>query len=138
MTSDAGNLSNLRDIVVPDPVPWWPPAPGLALLMVLVLGVVVLVAWRSYRRYQRNAYRRAGLALLPVANSAYDVSVVLKRVALAAFPREEVASLHGEEWISFLNDTCPGQAFTADADLDHLKARAQTWIRHHRSLTTDH
>ena len=26
--NDAGSLQNLNDIVVPEPVAWWPPAPG--------------------------------------------------------------------------------------------------------------
>jgi hypothetical protein len=63
----------------------------------------------------------------------------MKRVALAAFPREQVASLYGEEWAAFLRETCPRGRFpetiTTDAGAEPdaaLVAFAGTWIRHHR------
>jgi len=67
----------------------------------LIAGVAILVyQWRLRR--QENAYRRAGLALLARAETAHEISVILIRVALAAFPREQAASLVGEDWRGFL------------------------------------
>lgn len=133
------SLDNLRDITVPDPPPLWPPAPEVWLL----LGIIVLTAsilfyqWRRARR--RNAYRRTGLLLLADASTVHDVSVVLKRVALAAFPREQVASLYGEEWADFLQQTSSHRKFSiiAQAAPDEAVSRkvrrlAASWIRRHR------
>lgn len=137
---DMLSLADLREIVLP-PVPSpWPPAPGLVVWLALAL-VLAVSAWRAYRyRRRRNAYRRAGLALLAGSASVYEVSVALKRVALAAWPRERVAALHGAGWSRFLNDSCPRCGFAADvwsrpeqvADTV-LRAQAARWIRRHRA-----
>ncbi|UCD51282.1 MAG: DUF4381 domain-containing protein [Phycisphaerales bacterium] len=133
------SLDNLRDIVVPDAPPYWPPAPGVWLLLGVLTAVVLALGGCFYMTWRRNAYRRAGLALLDTARTVHDVSVVLKRVALAVFPREEVASLYGDDWIAFLNRTCSRSRFSAIGAIDsggpatqELTDRAGTWIRHHR------
>lgn len=134
------SLNDLRDIVVPEPPPWWPPAPGVWVVLAVVLVVAMVVFWRLLSAWKRNAYRRAGLTLLDEVNTARDVSVVLKRVALAVFPREQVASLYGPAWVAFLNATCSRSDLsdTGITDLDaqaspELIERAGLWIRHHRA-----
>ncbi len=131
-------LADLHDIVLPPAPPLWPPAPGVWVLLGLTL-VLGFSAWRHYRsRRRRNAYRRAGLAALEGARTARDVSVVLKRVALAAWPREQVASLYGRDWIGFLNAHCRGCGF-AEQDWQApeepadpaLRDKAARWIAHH-------
>ena len=138
MDNEQYKLSNLRDIFIPDPPPLWPPAPGVWVVLGLVVLALLFVSWRVYATRQRNAYRKAGLLLLSNANTTHDVSVVMKRVALAAFPREQVASLHGEEWAAFLRATCPGDQFPGinmtDTDTvpdQALVECAGAWIRHH-------
>ena len=73
--------------------------------------LLITAAWFITQARRRNAYRRAGLTLLQSATTAYEINVVLKRVALAVFPREQVAALHGEDWIQFMRSTCPGELF---------------------------
>ena len=133
------SLDNLRDIVLPEPPALWPPAPEVWLLLVVVVaaGATLLYQWRRQR--QANAYRRAGLELLHRAATLHEISVILKRVALAAFPREQVASLYGEEWAAFLRQTYGRRDFsplvqvTPDTPADNKARRlAATWIRHHR------
>lgn len=139
MDSDQYNLNNLRDIVIPDPPPFWPPAPGVWVALGIVVVMVLLVGWRLHAVRKRNAYRKSGLLLLRSAETAHDVSVVVKRVALAVFPREQVASLYGEGWVAFLHRTCPRSYFaalvTSDASAkadEELVELAGIWIRHHR------
>jgi hypothetical protein len=133
------SLTDLHDIVLPEGPPIWPPAAGFWVLIFLLV-VLLVSAWRQYRSMQRrNAYRQAGLLLLKEAVSVHDVSVILKRVALAAWPREQVASLHGCEWVQFLNSHCRGRRFDEDA-LESAEAADQAlvksaahWIRRHRA-----
>ena len=132
------SLDNLRDIVIPEAPPIWPLAPiasvilGIATLALLIAGWQLILGWRC------NAYRRAGLVLLREVRTGHEVSVVLKRVALAVFPREQVAALYGAAWLAFLNRTCASGHFSDSAMLQtetqaqpELVAWADIWIRRH-------
>lgn len=139
MDENQHSLSNLRDIFIPDAPPFWPPAAGAWVALGLVAAILLLVAWRLHTVRNRYAYRKAGLLLLPGAETVYDVSVVLKRVALAVFPRAQVASLYGDDWAAFLHKTCPRSYFrmlvssdSGAAPGEDLVELASTWIRHHR------
>lgn len=136
------SLDRLRDIVVPEAPPIWPPAPEFWLLLFTLLFAVFIVVFQWRRARRANAYRRAGLALLPGADTVHEISVILKRVALAAFPREQVASLYGDEWLAFLratggrHDFQPLIELAPDTPADRATKRlAATWIRHHRIPT---
>jgi hypothetical protein len=107
----ADPLAALRDIHLPDPVSAWPPALGwwLAAALAAAACVALLLWWRARRR----SPRRAALAELDrlasawgaqrdVASLALGLSALLRRVALARFPREDVAALHGAERLAFL------------------------------------
>jgi hypothetical protein len=43
--NDAGSRQKLNDIVVPAPVPWWPPAPGWYVLLGISLAALVLMGF---------------------------------------------------------------------------------------------
>ena len=140
MDDQTASLQNLHDIVVPEPPPVWPPAPGVWVVLVIVLCVLtaLFLWWRHSRT--RSAYRRVGLTLLKSAETTRDVDVILKRVALAAFPRPLVAPLYGDDWVAFLDRTCSRASFAAVAAADsgaaatpELRRLAGTWIRHHRA-----
>ncbi len=139
--SDPTDLSNLRDIVVPPAVPFWPPAPGwwvVGAACAIAAGFAIAAAVRHWRR---NAYRREALRALETADGR-DISRVLKRAALAAFPREQVASLNGAAWLAFLDRT-GGTAFAGTAllaltyggagDRGAVVAQARRWLLSHRS-----
>ena len=102
--------------------------------------LLITAAWFITQTRRRNAYRRAGLTLLQSATTAYEINVVLKRVALAVFPRERVAALHGKDWIQFMQATCPSEQFAPLSQSDEatlatesIRASARTWIREHQA-----
>jgi hypothetical protein len=115
-------LENLHEIVLPDPVSWMPQTIG----WYAALGVVLLLAgWWVYsrlRRFRTNRYRRFALAEIEVierelrqpekrAKALAAIPVLVKRTALSTFPRAEVASLSGEQWLAFLDKTVGGREF---------------------------
>lgn len=117
-------LAKLHDIHLPAPISWWPLAPGWYLLLGLALLLLGLVMYLM-RRAQRH--KRAKLQALQLlrqfeqeyqneANSqqiAMKVSELLRRVALAYYPRTEVAGLQGDAWLAFLTKTSKGIDFNA-------------------------
>jgi len=148
MNPSASSLDRLHDIVLPPEVPWWPPAPGFWFLCVLILAPVFLFAWRSWRHWRADAYRRAALRELANASSPAMLAAVLRRTALAAFPREMVAVLTGSRWVDWLAAHSPEPVpeavreqlaigiYAAPAgppELTGLADFAGRWIRHHRS-----
>ena len=116
MNADPGSLENLHDLVMPVPVSWWPPAPGwviVSAVLVMVLGWWLI---RAIRHWQSNSYRREALVLLgKIDGSGTELPILIKRVALSAYPRERVASLTGEQWLAFLDQTGHTDAFTTGA-----------------------
>ena len=142
--SDPADLSNLRDIVVPPEVALWPPAPGWWILLAGGIAIATIFAGMIIARYRHNAYRRAALAALDTAEAG-DISTILKRAALAAWPRAEVASLTGADWLAFLDRTARSDvfsrgvgrdlealAFGGTGDTQAVLAAARNWVRRHR------
>lgn len=114
--------------------------------VVVVAAIVLLVRWWIARR-RAGAYRKAALAELAGAGSdAVAIAGIVRRTALAAYPRERVAHLHGEAWLTFLDESYGGRDFRegsgrviasapyapADAGAG-LADAAKEWVRHHRA-----
>jgi Domain of unknown function (DUF4381) len=160
--TDAASLDRLHDIFVPPPVAWWPPAPGWYLLAALVIVLLILFLIRQVMLWHANAYRRAALAELnqlsevsaTAKGAGYklrEASEILKRTALAAGNREDVAGLSGKDWIDWLNAHGGGAVFrgevagileervyqtnVSDVSEDAVRDAMDTirdWIGHHR------
>ena len=116
-------LAALHDIHAPPPPEWWPPAPGWWIVCAVSLLLLGWGAWRLWRFYRRTAYKRAALRELRRLRQAAhrgesphtvvrDLAVLLRRVALAVYPREQVAGLHGRAWLEFLDATGGDGAFS--------------------------
>jgi hypothetical protein len=108
-------LAALRPLHTPEAVGWWPPAPGWWLLA----GLVVLLLGAGWWYHRRTALRRAALGelrrleRLESADSRFAAGVnqLLRRVALACFPRQQVAGLSGEAWLQFLDSRARAKGF---------------------------
>ena len=151
MTGDPADLANLRDIVMPAAIPWWPLAPGIWILLAGLLATAIVASLRAFRQYQANAYRREAIRELDGLTDMTGVMPLLKRAAMAAYGRENVASLSGDAFLAFLDRTggtsvftsgparlLPGLAYSTGAgptsgDLDRAVADARRWLRKHRA-----
>jgi hypothetical protein len=141
-------LDKLHDFYRPQPPSWAPQTLGWYIVFALLLLLAVWGAWHVFATWRRNRYRREALSELEhVEISA--LPALLKRTALAAWPRERVASLSGETWLRFLGEHGNDNTFSGGIgqrllDLDYcgsqlepaeetaVRESASKWIRRHR------
>ncbi|WP_373186526.1 DUF4381 family protein [Halopseudomonas sp.] len=99
--------------VAPEPVPWWPPAPGWWILLALALIMGLALPWLALRWKRLGARRRrTGQALkdipadLPDQQWLSEINSLLKRLLIR---RGEVAPsrLFGEQWLEYLCNGYP-------------------------------
>ena len=149
---DLTSLDRLHDIVVPSPVPWWPPAPGGYVLLAMVLALLIAGSLRWWVRWRADAYRRAALRALQSAETPAAISEVLRRTALVITPRSNIAALTGLHWPEWLAARSP-DAMSSDVrdllaagaygrtdaafDLEPLRRYAAGWIEHHQPIDAD-
>jgi len=122
----------LRDIHLPGPIGWWPPAPGWWLLV--ALGLVALALYGLY--YVRGRHRRAALRTMQRVRLALEqgaepvaclqsVSTLLRRFAMTtavsgdepapAAADPDVPGLIGEPWLRYLDSRWQRDAFARGA-----------------------
>jgi len=123
----------LRDIHLPEPVSWWPPAPGWWLLAIVLCSVIVLAEWWRRRALRlRNAPTALAQRELTSLQNAWvqhgdvqqllrDLSVWLRRTSMSLTTRAQAASLTGQHWQQFLAELA-GEELFSDADLQLLTA----------------
>jgi hypothetical protein len=148
-------LSELYDqlipITPPPEVPLTPQTVGWLLVAVVAVAALGFLTSVWVRRYRANAYRRAALAALRDAgDDPVKIAQVLRRTAIAAFPRAKVAGLIGADWLQFLDRTCAqitlsqtdagrtllNAPYTDTAPNTQLTELARRWIRSHNSKGT--
>jgi len=155
---DPGSLQNLNDILLPESAALWPPAPGWYVVIAVLLVLLTWGLFRALKAWRKDTYRRQArqelVSILAGGEaSAIQIPPLLKRAALAAWPRQDVAGLNGRAWHAFLDRTaatdrfCSGAGDVLDrlsygasggyrpsqADIETLGAAAAHWLKHHRA-----
>lgn len=144
-------LAQLKDIHLPEAISAWPPAPGWWILAVMLLSLLIWGCIWFIQRHKQNRYRQQALLELQQLNdqgtALTNINALLKRVALVAYPDQQVASLNGEQWVSFLHRCCPqvtdgsfallaqgpyqDPGKISDSDIKTLQNHCSTWIKKH-------
>lgn len=116
-------LSQLADIHLPEPVGFWPLAPGWWVLFFLLCALLYFVGKRLYASWRTR--RSCNFALRELdkcvahfrsavsqnintdtqslqLNFVNELNAVLRRVALKKYPDEPLAGLSGNDWVTFL------------------------------------
>ena len=119
-------LVNLKDIHLPPPVSFWPPAPGWWILAVLLITSLFFGGVWFFRRYKKRKPKTEALRILKDLQilhqnsqdevaSLRNLSNLLRRTALTFYDNDEVASLHGSSWLEFLDKTGKTKEFSKGA-----------------------
>lgn len=147
-------LADLRDIHLPDPISWWPLAPGWWIL--IGMGLLCLAtAYIFLIQRQRAVVKRTALAELAAIRSrhsqqrdnlqtAKELSALLRRVCISVGTQQQSAALVGNAWLKHLdrighcNDFTegPGRLLTeapyrqqTDTDASELIDLCQRWLK---------
>lgn len=154
-------LAALHDIQLPPPVSMWPPAPGWWLLGVLMVALIAGGIWMARRRWRQQRYRQVAVQSLrqcyqqwqadhDAGRYLHAASRTLKQAALVAYPRAQVAALHGADWTDFLVATGGREALRGPAgqsllavyqpagavtpeQIQQLQPLLEHWLRRHRA-----
>ena len=161
MTAQNDPLRGLADIAMAAPVSMRPGTWAWAVLAAVLVLLALWLLWRWRLHREANRYRGEAIAALRSlepglaeaggrAAALAQMAVILKRTALAAYRRGDVAPLSGTAWVAFLRGhvrTLPGDLAQLLDDLEYRpeaaleaitdgQARAalraaETWIRTH-------
>ena len=108
-------LAQMKDVITPDPVGLWPPAPGWWILAVTVAVLIFLLVYVVQRQRRANRYRKLALQELhTIAQQASKkndndfvaaINTLLKKTAFCAYAesRDDLAGLYGRRWRSLLD-----------------------------------
>ncbi|NIN34988.1 MAG: DUF4381 family protein, partial [Gammaproteobacteria bacterium] len=95
-------------------------------LLFSVIAVLALMIYLHLRRQRnklsaisqaRNEYTRISSEYqqnYDALKLTSQISILLRRLSISLFPRTQVASLTGDEWLRFLDDQVPGDPFSSD------------------------
>jgi uncharacterized protein DUF4381 len=144
----------LRDIHLPDPIGWWPPAIGWWLLIILIPSVTFLFWWLIKRITRRTALKSARKRLQAIKQESdisplqtiQQLSALLRRVTISISPRSNSAGLTGSAWLHYLDSSMPDTPFSSgigqhlaeahyrrqvpdDIDLPALIALCEQWLK---------
>ena len=115
-------LPQLRDIHLPAEPSMWPLAIGWWIVLVLLIVIVVLLfikirQYKKFKRYQTELlkqfeYLEASFRKKPCNQSIAKINTLLRQVAVNTYPREDTASLTGNDWLTFLDKSGNTNKFT--------------------------
>ena len=109
----------LKDIHLPDTIGWWPPAPGWWLLPLALILLILAVRYAYCRFTEKTAVKSAQKLLLVLRQQSLEpeqilseISSLLRRTAITLDSRNQVASLHGQSWLAYLDRNLPDAPFS--------------------------
>jgi len=129
------NELQLRDIHLPDPVSWWPPAPGWWILLILIFVAIYFIP-RLIKKLKQVPLNKQAISELKQIENNYqthqdktrlvqELSILLRRSCMSYVSRKEIASLTGSEWIKQLNTLTKNNYFSDEVSETLLNAPYQ-------------
>jgi Domain of unknown function (DUF4381) len=118
----------LRDIHLPLPVGIWPLAPGWWFLIAALITAIAIILFLLQRHRRPTALKQALAEVDRLLDTSevsnvkrnQEISLILKKLAVTSYPREDVAGLSGQEWITWVQSLVEGKTLSAQL-LEFLK-----------------
>lgn len=139
-----GDVPQLHDIHLPGPASFWPPALGWWLLLALLFFFLI---WLLLTLRKRNRMKKrkaivikklraleAKLQESPSNEVLSELNTLLRQLAINTFPRENIASLTGADWLRFLDESGKTNGFTKGAGRILIEAPYQADNLHNFNL----
>ena len=146
---------DINTVIEPVRVSYWPLQPGWYLLIAIVLILLLLMVWKRYKRWLKDAYKREAIKSIQTLSNDKDfffqLNQIIKAVAIKSYGREKVASLAGKEWTTFLQKSEETVVFssnilkslesqqyqkrenqTENSVIDMYKLESIKWIKKHK------
>ena len=114
----------LRDIHLPDPVSWWPPAMGWWILLLVSL-IVIWALIALIKKLRRPVLKKSAKAEIATVLKDYNhhqdqhlliqqLSITIKRIGISYLQRNQTAGMSGLEWYSKINQLVEKNQFSDD------------------------
>jgi hypothetical protein len=120
-------LANLKPLIAPEPISWWPLAPGWWLVgaALLLTAISLLVwGWKRWKHHRNTRYQREALQLLETVDSVADIALIIRRVAISVLGRSRAA-------------TAAWHAICPSMDEKSLQLLAESQYKNHSSIAVD-
>lgn len=110
-------LHQLKDVQLPEPIAWWPLAPGWYILGVLLLcsiGVGIFIYSKRLVRKRRKQRIVRQFSRIQSQQGFSAAMAYIKQVAITLYPTQKVEQLQGEAWVEFLQASAKSLIIPAD------------------------
>jgi hypothetical protein len=146
-------FATLHEITSPEGISWFPQTLGWSFLIFGLFCLILILVYKQINRYLADTYRRTALDVLsqlPEENEAIrKIPQLLKRTALNAYSREQVAAKTGYDWECWLDEKCKYTEFSTQlsgvlhalsyseklelspSQIIDLKNEVELWIKFH-------
>ncbi len=105
----------LRDIHLPEPISWWPVAPGWWILAASILLIIIvffiirkIYSSRQLKREISSELEKIKQQFQETQNKsqlAKSLSILLRRASITYYPANNIAGLTGSDWLLYLDTT---------------------------------
>ncbi|MEZ9763507.1 DUF4381 domain-containing protein [Vibrio splendidus] len=109
---------DLSPVIAPDAPTWWPLAWGWWAVIITGIVLIALVFFIIKRRQKNQRAKNEALACFRNSQPSNTLSPnaaqdIVRQAALSYFPRDKVAGLSGDDWLTFLDAQLAKPLFAA-------------------------
>ncbi len=109
---------DLSPVIAPDAPTWWPLAWGWWAVVITAIALIALVFFIVKRRKNNQQAKQEALSYFSNSQSQDGLSPskaqdIVRQAALSYFPREKIAGLSGDDWLTILEAQLAKPLFAA-------------------------